>query len=257
MKHHSHVKEDPALIAGLAEAHEGTAFFTELLDALSYTELDGPSLLPNWTRKHVIAHIAYNAFAIGRLLEWARTGVEHPMYETATARDHEIEAGATLSHNSLRSLFDRSGAELDSAWANMSATDWHKTVRTFQGREIHASETIWMRTKEVWVHAVDLDGGASFDDIPPAILSRLLTDIVAVWHSRGEGPGLLLRTVGAGETLEFGGGTAKDHSTAQAAVAETVVISGSLADLAAWAASRYTVGITSSTDTVPAAPRWT
>ena len=244
MKTHSHVKEDPALAAGLAQAHEGTAFFTRLLDDLSYSELDGPSLLPGWSRKHVVAHLAYHAFAVGRLLEWARTGVEHPMYETQIARDHEIEAGATLSHNSLRSLFDRAVAELDSAWANLPASDWHKTVRTFQGREIHVSETVWMRTKEVWVHAVDLDGGASFDDIPQSVLSRLLGDITALWKTRGEGAGLLLRTVG-NEPLEFGENDAA-----------STVLSGSLADLTAWASGRYTVGISSSSNAVPAAPPW-
>jgi maleylpyruvate isomerase len=247
MKTHPHVKEDPALVAGLAQAHEGTAFFTRLLDDLSYTELDGPSLLAHWSRKHVVAHIAYNAFAIGRLVEWARTGVEHPMYETQIARDHEIEAGATLSHNSLRSLFDRSGAELDAAWASLPANDWHKTVRTFQGREIHASETIWMRTKEVWVHAVDLDGGASFDDIPEPVLSRLLVDIAGAWQKRGESAGLVLRTRDSeAKPLECGDTAAKDP----------VVVSGGLADLTAWAAGRYTVGVTSSSGTVPEAPHW-
>ena len=78
------------LEAELATVRQGTAFFGRNLDELSDAELDGDSLLPGWTRRHVVAHIGYNARAISRLIEWAGTGVETPMYEFAEARNNEI-----------------------------------------------------------------------------------------------------------------------------------------------------------------------
>lgn len=54
-------------------------------------------------------------------------------------------------------------------------------MRTAQGRQVPAEETVWMRTREVWIHAVDLDNGGRFGDFPAAALEALLTDIAGVW----------------------------------------------------------------------------
>ena len=55
-----------------------------------------PSLLPGWTRAHVLGHLAGNADALTNLLTWARTGVETPMYASPEARDAEIDRRAAL-----------------------------------------------------------------------------------------------------------------------------------------------------------------
>ena len=64
----------------------GTEHVTALVAKLSDTELAEPSALPDWSRAHVVAHLARNAEALGRLLTWARTGVENPMYPSREAR---------------------------------------------------------------------------------------------------------------------------------------------------------------------------
>jgi maleylpyruvate isomerase len=71
--------KDPALLDALLQARRGTAFFARKLNELPDAELDGATLLPGWTRRHVVAHVGYNARAIARLIEWAATGVETPM----------------------------------------------------------------------------------------------------------------------------------------------------------------------------------
>ena len=53
--------------------------------------LAAPSLLPGWSRAHVVAHVAGNAVALLNLLTWARTGVETPMYADDAARNADIE----------------------------------------------------------------------------------------------------------------------------------------------------------------------
>ena len=163
-------------------ARRGTAFFAQRLAELTDDELESGSLLDGWTRKHLVAHVGYNAAALCRLMDWAATGVETPMYPSAEHRDREIKEGATLSAAALRNLFDHTVARLDEKWRNLDASRWAAPVRTAQGRTVPASETVWMRTREVWIHAVDLDNGAQFGDFPDVVLESLLADIVGAWR---------------------------------------------------------------------------
>jgi maleylpyruvate isomerase len=241
---------DPVLLDGLLQARRGTAFFARKLNELTDADLDGDSLLPGWTRRHVVAHVGYNARAIARLVEWAATGVETPMYPSVEVRNHEIDFGATLSPIALRNLFDHSAVHLNVEWRDLPADSWHHKVKTVQGRTVPAEETVWMRTREVWMHAVDLDNGATFADIPTAVLERLLGDITGTWHNRGTDAGLLIRVEGTRTDLTFGDTSA----------ANSTVIAGPLPAVVEWAAGRGASGVTATgsnlTSDVPAAPAW-
>ncbi|MGH3655545.1 MAG: maleylpyruvate isomerase N-terminal domain-containing protein, partial [Micromonosporaceae bacterium] len=61
---------------------------------LSDADLAADSLLPGWSRGHVLAHIARNADSLVNLLTWAGTGVETPQYVSQQVRDADIETGA-------------------------------------------------------------------------------------------------------------------------------------------------------------------
>ncbi|KIS27492.1 maleylpyruvate isomerase [Arthrobacter sp. SPG23] len=233
---------DPQLLEGLLQARRGTAFFARKLNELSDADLDGDSLLPGWTRRHVTAHIGYNARAIARLIEWAATGVETPMYASTSVRDHEINFGATLPPIALRHLFDHSAVHLNVEWRDLPAEAWHHKVKTAQGRIVPAEETVWMRTREVWVHAVDLDNGATFTDIPAPVLSRLLADITSAWHTRGTDTGLLIKVTDQPGGMTFGDTTAEAPT----------VISGPLAAITQWATGRGTHGVTATSTAAPA-----
>ena len=242
---------DPQLLESLLQARRGTAFFARKLNELTDADLDGPSLLPGWTRRHVTAHIGYNARAIARLIEWAATGVETPMYASTEIRDHEINFGATLPPIALRHLFDHSAVHLNVEWRDLPAEAWHNKVKTAQGRTVPAEETVWMRTREVWTHAVDLDNGATFTDIPVPVLARLLKDITSAWATRGTDTGLLVKVTDQQPEIEFG----------DAGADAPLAISGPLAGVVRWATGRGTDGVTASQNgaalgTVPAAPKW-
>ncbi|MBG6216944.1 maleylpyruvate isomerase [Arthrobacter sp. CAN_A6] len=272
---------DPELLAALLQARQGTAFFAGQLDRLDDAELDGASLLPNWTRQHVVSHVAYNAKAISRLVAWAATGVETPMYPSVEVRNDEITHGVTLGPAALRKLFRDSAEQLDADWDNLPTASWRSTVRTIQGREVPATATVWMRSRELWVHAVDLDNGAGFDDLPESVLARLLDDITGAWSARGADIGFEI------EITDDDGGTVRQLSgngqpeagevrgdgadrQSDPAHGEATVISGTPAAVAQWASGRGTSGITarrSSTQgaaalsgtvasEVPAAPAW-
>jgi maleylpyruvate isomerase len=93
-------------------------------------------------------------------------------------RAADIEAGAKLSGRELTAWFDRSAGELAAAMAALPADAWQSAVVTAQGRTVPASETPWMRSREVLVHAVDLEIGVTFADLPEAFLTALSADII-------------------------------------------------------------------------------
>lgn len=178
---------DPDLQAALLVVRRGTAWFRRQVDSLTDLELDGPSLLPGWTRRHVIAHVGYNARALTRLVDWANTGVESPMYASPAERGEEIERGATQPPRALRHLVDHAAITLDVAWRDTPPEAWEALVRTAQGRTVPLTETVWMRTREVWLHAVDLDAGAAVRDLPRPVLARLLQDVTSMWERKADG----------------------------------------------------------------------
>ncbi|MGJ9413520.1 maleylpyruvate isomerase family mycothiol-dependent enzyme [Aeromicrobium sp. CF4.19] len=232
---------DPDVVQDLATVRAGTAYFRRVLNGLSDGDLADESLLPGWSRKHVVAHVGYNARGIARLTQWAATGVETPMYSSPDARGREIEEGATLNPEALRHLCEHSAIDLDVRWRDLPDERWRSEVVTAQGRTVPASETIWMRIREVWLHAIDLDAGGRLVDVPPTVLTRLLGDITGAWTARGEGAGL-------GVVLEAGVVLGDPDAELR--------VSGSLPELARWATGR---GVATDLDWTGAplpAPRW-
>lgn len=172
-------------------AEHGTRVLLDAADRLADTDLEAPSALPGWSRRHVLAHVASNAEAIGRLLTWARTGIETPMYASPDQRAADIETGATRTD--LRDWTWRSADQLATAMDELPAPAWSTEVVTAQGRTVPASETPWMRARETCVHAVDLAAGVSFDDLPEGFLAALVDDVVG-WRSARSGPAVVLVT---------------------------------------------------------------
>lgn len=163
---------------------DGTKAVLDAAAGLDETAYDEPSLLPGWTRKHLVAHVAANAEALGNLVHWAVTGEPTPMYAGPQERAAGIERGPRLSAAELDSWLRGSAAELAAAMDRLTEEQWAAEVLTAQGRTVPASEIAWLRAREVWVHAVDLDvpvelGGRTFADLPADFLEALSADVVA------------------------------------------------------------------------------
>lgn len=214
-------------------ADEGTELLLAALDRLTDADLDTHCALPGWSRRHLLAHLASNADALVRLLAWARTGVESRMYASPEQRASEIEAGA--ARPDLRARVRDSAAALGEAMDTLPTHAWQAEVLTAQGRTVPATEICWMRARETCVHAVDLDAGVSFTDLPPGFCATLLDD-VAGRRSARPGPALDLRTPGS------------RHRIAGDGTPATVELP--LATAAAWLAGRHT------DPALPALPRW-
>jgi maleylpyruvate isomerase len=253
---------DPDVRAGLLLARRGQAYFSRKLNELRNDQLDAPSLVEGWTRRHVVAHVGLNARALTRLTEWAATGTETPMYASPTERDAEIELAATLPARALRNLCAHAAVHLDVEWRDLPQEAWQARVRTALGREVPASETVWMRTREVWVHAVDLDNGGSFADFPPELVDALLADVVGAWRRRpwpDSLPPLVLEPTDQGHAVPVAepGTTAGGAAQGGPASSGTVILRGTAAGLTRWATGRGAAGVVAAGGgAVPAPPRW-
>lgn len=210
--------------AELLEARRGTAYFARQLAGLRDAELDHATLLPGWTRRHLIAHVSYNARALSRLVEGAHSGLPAPMYSSKTQRSREIELGATQAPPALRNLFHHSAIHLSVAWRDLPDDRWDARVRTALGRDVPVSETVWMRSREVWLHALDFDHDAHPSELPVEVRRRLLRDIAGAWAAREPAPNLTLVLTDTDDRL----GPANGHQ-----------VVGTSVGLLLWAAGRH------------------
>lgn len=213
-------------------AAKGTGVFEAAVDRVTDTGFTRPSYLPGWSSAHVVAHAARNADALVNLLTWARTGVETPMYTDAAQRAKEIEEGARRPPGELRADLLAADARLAEALATLPDECWEATVRTAQGRTVPASEVAWMRVREVWVHAVDLDTGTSFDEVPREVCAALVDNVATAFRARTDLPPVELRAEGGGRTWLLG----------VPGSADPVVVSGDIPSLAAYATGRPVPG---------------
>jgi maleylpyruvate isomerase len=237
---------DPAVLSDLRDVRLGQAYFSRKLNELRNAELLEPSGLEGWSRAHVIAHVGYNARGLNRLVDWAETGVVTPMYSSPDVRATEISFGATLAPRALRHLSDHAAVALDVSWRDLPVERWSFVVRTAQGREVPVAETVWMRSREVWLHAIDLGNGGRFEDVPAPVARRLLGDVLATWAVRDSLAFVL-------EDTETG----QEFAATVLSAAPTERIRGPLPRLLAWATGRSSAGITTAAGApAPPAPRW-
>jgi maleylpyruvate isomerase len=230
----------------------GTEFIGRIVDALPDDALRAPSALPGWSRAHVVAHLARNAEALTRLAKWARTGVETPMYAGREERAAEIESSAQAPVEALRRELVITADELDAALAALDDAAWWAEVRSALGRAIPAAEVPWMRVREVWLHAVDLDAGAGVTELPPEVVDALLDDVTATLSSREGCPAARLAPVDRDRTWRLG--PEPDE--------RSVEVRGGAAYVLGWLVGRTAGAGLDAVDAggapaaVPAAPRW-
>jgi maleylpyruvate isomerase len=171
------VTADPLVLTD--EVDRATARLLTTAAALGGADaLAAPSLLPGWTRGHVLTHAARNADAMRNLLHWARTGEVTPAYPSREARAADIEAGATRPLDEQVADLRDSSARFAQAAADMPAEAWHVQLPLDTGPQV-AARVIWRRLREVEVHHLDLAAGYEPSDWPESFAHRLLHEVTA------------------------------------------------------------------------------
>ena len=233
---------DPAALASRTLPRVDSATRRLLATAASLTDQQArdASLLPGWTRGHVLTHLARNADSLRNLLIWARTGVVTPQYPSAAARDADIEAGAGRPAAELLDDLQTSAAALGAEASALTDANWSAEVRGMRGRPHPACFTLERRLTEVEVHHVDLDAGYGPANWPAGFAAELLARVAGDF-SEPDCPAALLRCSDSGRGQRIG----------PPGTPPAVEISGPTADLLAWLIGRSDgTGLTA----VPAGP---
>jgi len=213
------VTTDPLVL--MTDVDQAMDRFLRTAESFGAADVAGPSLLPGWTRGHVLTHVARHADAMTNLLTWARTGVETPAYATATERAEGIEAGAGRAPAEQIADLRATHERMADAAAAMPAEAWAFLI---PGRNQLAAALPWGRLREIEVHHVDLAAGYTPKDWSEAFALRLLREIV---HDAGsEAPPMVLRPFGVEHPLTIG------------AAADAPVIGGPTRAIAAWLTGR-------------------
>jgi maleylpyruvate isomerase len=166
--------------AAQRELSDQIDFATQRLldDARTIPEADlrAPSLLPGWTRAHVLAHLARNADAMRNLLTGARSGQDRPAYASAQARDADIERGAALSAKDLIADLAGSSMALRAIARELPDQAWQVRVQMLDMAPFPAAGLLTRRLVEIELHHCDLAAGYSPADWPPAFAVMELTE---------------------------------------------------------------------------------
>ena len=242
----------------IEQVNEATRRLLAGLDSLTEADAGRPSLCPGWTVGHVLTHIARNADGLRRGAEGARRGEAVPMYDSAEARDHEIDAGAGRPMTELVADVTSSAAGLSEVWSAMSTADWDRAMRHHRYGTLPLNDTPMMRLSEVEIHHVDLGGRFRPDGWPDSFVAHILS---SAWLSDRLPDGVALQVratdsgehwsagAGGGAGAEGGDGTsdstsadascgvdtgARDRAGAAGAGARRVVVAGPSWAIAAW-----------------------
>lgn len=182
----------PDVSASMEALVASTHSLQRSLAELGDDEVRAASLLPGWTRGHVLTHVARNADAMVNLATWARTGVETPMYASREERDATIEAQSNRSAAELVDDVSSSHARLMHALESMASDHWQVSLRWgAQDREGEAWLIPSLRRTEVEVHHVDLGVDYTPAHWPEDFVEALLSDVAADFTARGA-PGFVL-----------------------------------------------------------------
>jgi maleylpyruvate isomerase len=221
---------DPEITADLARIEAATGRLLATIATLTGEQAREPSLLPGWTRGHVLTHIARNADGLANVARSVRTGTEIPMYASDAGRDADVEAGAGRPAAALLADVRESAAAFAHQAGLVPAGAWTALVRrTPGGEQFPASSVPVRRLGEVEVHHTDLGLGYRPGDWPGDFVDAYFPRVADSWAGRPGAPACLLSPDGTDHLLPVGPATLQSPAP---------IVAGPAADLLAWLTGR-------------------
>ncbi|MEJ7794648.1 MAG: maleylpyruvate isomerase family mycothiol-dependent enzyme [Nocardioides sp.] len=137
------------------------------VDGFTGDDWSAPSLLPGWSRAHVVAHLALNGEALRDVLVGAVTREPIAMYASAEERESDIGELVQADHAELRERLlavlttfqDATVAVPDDVWST-------RFERTPGGPTFPLASVPLMRVREIEIHHADLGAGYTADQWP-------------------------------------------------------------------------------------------
>ena len=209
-------------------------------------QISEPSLLPNWSRGHVLAHLDGNALGLARLIRWGLDGNRRDMYISPEVREGDIALHAKRSKERHLDAIIASAGQFADDFVMLSDEQLAVEVILRHGRVIKVASVITLRLQEVAIHHLDLNLPGTFgpDNWASAMVDKMLPEVVSDFASRDDLP------LG---WIEVAGGTKYQINSAM-----QTGVSGSPASLLAWLLGRSSGGDLEVTGAgqLPNVPNW-
>jgi maleylpyruvate isomerase len=155
---------------------QATQRLLDVARVITEPDLRAPSLLPGWTRAHVLAHVARNADAMRNLLVGARSGRNRPAYASAEAREAGIETGARMNAKDLADDLADAAMAFRTVVTRLPDDGWRFEVRMLDSGPFPAADLLTRRLVEVELHHTDLGAGYGPADWPAAFAEMNLAE---------------------------------------------------------------------------------
>jgi maleylpyruvate isomerase len=222
-----------------------TTRYLQALTVLDDESVRRPSLLPGWSRAHVVAHLSRNADAFTRLLGQVAAGEPAWMYPSAEARDADIED--TVARLDLAGLVEdalASTARLTDALWSCEADPDAPYTRVPGGDQTWPLHSVGPRRRaEVEIHHSDLGVGYEPSTWPADFSSHVVKQRQDELAAVG-GPSMVLSSTDVDGLWKFGEGQGPE-------------IRGAVGDLAWWLVGRGDgEGLTCTAGDLPVLGRW-
>lgn len=204
----------------LAELHKAADVVASQAGKLAEEDVTAPSMLPGWTRGHVLAHLAGISNAMARQLEFARRGEQVELYDggfEGRTKAIDMAAGHSLEQHraDLAAALERALQAFDS----LDAGSWQAPISYRGGVVLDGGFALW---RELLIHATDLRTGLGPETWSKPFCQHLFDFLAA---RVPEGQRFVLQPLGL-PPVTIGAGN------------RSTVISGMLTDIAAWLAGR-------------------
>ena len=148
----------------MEETQAAHAVLMQTVQGLTDRDASEASLLPGWTRGHVLTHVARNADSHVRVLTAAMRGEKVEQYVGGKeGRAADIEAGAGRPADELVTDVDTSAQRLFETWPEIPDRVWDEEILAIHGGQ-PAWATVFSRWRETEIHHVDLDLGYRSDN---------------------------------------------------------------------------------------------
>jgi maleylpyruvate isomerase len=228
----------------LEALHQSEQRMLVTVDSLHPDDYREPSVLPGWTRAHVVAHLALNAEGMAGAVDALARGQEVPIYESDDRRNEDIEELAGAKPSEIRERLFGAGQALRDALALLDEDQWGASVpRTPDGPRSPVQTLPDTRRREVEIHHADLDADYGAGDWPEDFRVALLDLVTADRANDPDSPGFTVRATDAVRTWFAG--------------ADQPVVEGSAADLGWWLVGRGSgQGLTCDSGELPRLGPW-
>jgi maleylpyruvate isomerase len=143
-----------------------------------------PSLLPGWTRGHLLTHLARSGEVLSGLAEGVVSGAPATGYASDEARNAAINAGADRPAPDLAADIAASATAFRAALLAVPDTAAGGLLRLRPGVQFPVDDLPVIRLVELVLHHTDLDAGYTSQDWPAAFTALELTEPQATWRAQ-------------------------------------------------------------------------